>query len=187
MTFVERYLNRHILFEVAPGIVFLGANLLWGLKWATAALIAATIVFTLLSIGRGQRAPVFPVIAIVLVLALGGASLIFEQAQFINMKPTIGKCLFAAALVAGLQLRPCLLARALEGQVYLTDAGWRVLTLRWALFALGLAGVNELVWRTQGTDAWVTFTACLTPASILGYILITRHTAPRFWEEPANE
>jgi intracellular septation protein len=39
----------------------------------------------------------------------------------------------------------------------LTDEGWRKLTLRWALFFLGLAVLNEIVWRTQSTDAWVTF------------------------------
>jgi intracellular septation protein len=41
----------------------------------------------------------------------------------------------------------------------LTDEGWRKLTWRWALFFLGLAVLNEVVWRTQSTDTWVTFKA----------------------------
>ena len=35
--------------------------------------------------------------------------------------------------------------------------GWRKLTLRWGLFFFLLAGINELVWRTQTTDFWVSF------------------------------
>jgi intracellular septation protein len=31
------------------------------------------------------------------------------------------------------------------------------LTIRWALFFLALAILNEIVWRTQSTDTWVTF------------------------------
>jgi intracellular septation protein len=40
---------------------------------------------------------------------------------------------------------------------HLTDEGWRKLTVRWALFFLALAVLNEIVWRTQSTDTWVTF------------------------------
>ncbi len=39
----------------------------------------------------------------------------------------------------------------------LTAEGWRKLTLRWAVFFLALAVLNELVWRTQTTDTWVNF------------------------------
>ena len=40
---------------------------------------------------------------------------------------------------------------------HLTEEGWRKLTIRWALFFLALAVLNEIVWRTQSTDTWVTF------------------------------
>ncbi|MFM2281438.1 MAG: intracellular septation protein, partial [Pseudomonadota bacterium] len=35
--------------------------------------------------------------------------------------------------------------------------GWNKLTLRWGLFFLFLAVLNEVVWRNFSTDAWVTF------------------------------
>jgi intracellular septation protein len=44
-----------------------------------------------------------------------------------------------------------------DAAFHLTDEGWRKLTLRWALFFLALAVVNEIVWRTQTTDTWVNF------------------------------
>ena len=37
----------------------------------------------------------------------------------------------------------------------LSDAEGRLLTLRWCLFFLAMALVNELAWRNLSTDAWV--------------------------------
>ncbi len=44
--------------------------------------------------------------------------------------------------------------------------------------------INEMAWRTLSTDAWVTVETIETPASIVCYILITRLTAPRYWNGP---
>ena len=187
MRVVERYLNRHILFEIAPGIIFLIVNYAWDLMIATAAVIIATVVFTFFGFLVERRIPVFPIVTVLLVLMLGGAALVFKDAMFIKIKPTIGNFLFAAMLISGLLLRPSLLARALEGQVSLTDKGWKVLTIRWVLFALAMACANELMWRTQTTDAWVAFKAGMTPTSIFAYIVITRFTAETYWQEPESD
>lgn len=151
---------------------------------ATAAVIIATVVFTFLGFLFERRIPVLPMVTVLLVLLLGGAALIFQDALFIKIKPTIGNFLFAATLLIGLRLRPCLLTRALEGQVYLTEKGWKVLTIRWVLFTPIMAGANELMWRTQTTDAWVAFKVAMPPTSILFYIVITRVTAQIYWQEP---
>ena len=184
MGFVERYLNRHILFEITPGIIFLIVNYGWDLMVATVAVIIATVVFTVLGFLVARRIPVFPIVTVLLVLLLGGAALVLKNELFIKIKPTVGNFLFAAMLIIGRLLRPSLLARALEGQVYLTEKGWKVLTLRWVLFALLMAGTNEIVWRTQNTDTWVVFKASLAPVSIFAYIVITRYTAQAYWQEP---
>jgi intracellular septation protein len=41
----------------------------------------------------------------------------------------------------------------------LKEEGWRKLTFRWGLFFFVLAIINEIVWRTQTTDFWVSFKA----------------------------
>ncbi len=183
MGFAERYLNRHILFEIAPGIVFFITNYKWDLMTATVAVIIATFVFTIMGFLMERRIPVFPIVTVILVLLLGGATLIFNDALFIKIKPTIGNLLFALTLLIGMFIRPNLLARALEGQVYLTEKGWKVLTIRWILFAIVLACANEMMWRTQDTDNWVAFKASLAPVSIFAYIIITRVTAATYWQE----
>ena len=65
---------------------------------------------------------------------------------------------------------------------HLTDEGWRKLTLRWALFFLALAVLNEIVWRTQSTDTWVTFKVFgVMPLTFLfaalQYPLLTKYAA----------
>ncbi len=187
MNFIERYLNRHILLEICPVVVFFVVNYGWGLMPATAAVVAATVIAVGIGLAVERRVPVLAIVTLVLVLLLGGASLAFNDETFIKMKPTVGKCLFATALGIGLFFRPSFLARALEGQVKLTGPGWRVLTVCWIGVALGLAALNEILWRTLETDTWVAFNTALTPVSIIGYISITRLIAPRYWqEEPAE-
>jgi intracellular septation protein len=60
-------------------------------------------------------------------------------------------------LLGGLIFRRPLLAMVFDQVFHLTEEGWRKLTVRWALFFLVLAVLNEIVWRTQTTDTWVTF------------------------------
>ena len=60
-------------------------------------------------------------------------------------------------LLGGLYFRRNLLQVVLDSVFELTDEGWRKLTFRWALFFFALAALNEIVWRTQTTDFWVSF------------------------------
>ena len=60
-------------------------------------------------------------------------------------------------LLGGLAFGRPLLALVLDSVFDLTQEGWRKLTFRWGLFFFFLAGVNEVVWRTQTTDFWVSF------------------------------
>ena len=75
------------------------------------------------------------------------------------MKPTIIYVLFGAILLGGLWFNKPLLAIVFDSMFDLTEEGWRKLTLRWALFFIAMAVLNELVWRNASTDAWVSFKA----------------------------
>jgi len=160
--------------------VFLGAYLAYGLAAATAALIAASTTACALSYALTRRLPIMPLVAAVVVAIFGGLTLWFHDDTFIKLKPTIVQLLFAAVLLGGMVLRRSPL-RAMLGTAWpMGDSGWRRLTIRFAVFFLVMAGINEAVWRTQSTDTWVMFKVLALPGLTMLFALaqvplLTRH------------
>lgn len=185
MSSVRRHLDRHLVIELLPAAVFFAVNLLWGFDAATAAGMAASVAAVLAGWLLERRIPLIALSTLVIVLLLGGASLALDDERFVKMRPTIGKGLFAAALAVGLAFRPSFLERVLGGQLHLRRGGWRVLTYCWIAFALATAALNELLWRRLETDDWVAADTALGPLTILGYVLITRLVAQRWWDAEA--
>ena len=102
----------------------------------------------------------------------GGLTLWLQDETFIKMKPTIVQALFALVLLGGLALRRPLLKPLLAPMMPpMSDRAWRQFTLRYGLFFVAMAALNELVWRTQSTDVWVTFKVFGLPALTFLFIL----------------
>ena len=135
-------------------LVYLGA----GLMAATAAVIAASLIGVALAWTLQRRVPLIPLVTAAVVAVFGGLTLWLHDDTFIKMKPTIIQALFAAILLGGLMFdRPLLKPMLARMMPPLSDAAWRRFTLRYALFFIAMALLNELVWRTQSTSVWVTF------------------------------
>ena len=101
--------------------------------------------------------PVMPLVTGVFVLVFGGLTLYLQNETFIKLKPTIVNLLFAGILLGGLVFGKSLLAYVFDSAFKLDDAGWKKLTLRWGLFFLFIAGLNEAVWRQTSTSTWLNF------------------------------
>jgi intracellular septation protein len=143
--------------DLGPLLIFFGTNALYGIYAGTAAFMAATVVSLGVAWLRFHKLPVMPLVSAAVVLAFGGLTLYLQDETFIKLKPTIVYAMFALLLAAGLLLKKPLL-ELLFGPVFsLTEEGWRKLTLRWALFFLTMAVLNEIVWRNFSTDFWVNF------------------------------
>ncbi|MCY4293158.1 MAG: septation protein IspZ [Roseovarius sp.] len=97
------------------------------------------------------------VITAILVVAFGGMSVMFNDPKFIKMKPTVLYLAFGGVLAFGLLQGRSYLKYVMEEIAPLTDVGWMILTKRVTLLFLGLAALNELVWRTQSEEVWVYF------------------------------
>ena len=128
-----------------------------GIFVATAVFMVAILVTLVISYALTRRVPAMAVVTAVIVFVFGGATLFFQNETFIKVKPTIIYLLFAGTLFGGIIFRKPLLAVVFDQVFNLTEEGWRKLTVRWALFFLALAVLNEIIWRTQSTDFWVTF------------------------------
>jgi len=140
---------------------FLPAELLAGphagIFTATAVFIPAVLAALAVGYVKTRHLPTMPLVTAIVVVVFGGLTLFLQDEQFIKLKPTIIYVLFGAVLLGGLAFGKALLGMVLDSVFKLTDEGWRKLTLRWGLFFLALAVLNEIVWRTQSTDFWVTF------------------------------
>ena len=107
----------------------------------------------------------------VLVVVFGGLSVWFNDERFFKMKPTIIYLLFGGILAFGLMRGQSYLKAVMEEAMPLQDAGWMILTKRICMFFFALAVMNEFVWRTMSTDAWVNFkTFGLTAAIFLFFM-----------------
>jgi intracellular septation protein len=145
-----------------------------GIFAATAVFIPAVLVALVIGYGLTRHVPVMPVVTAVIVVVFGGLTLLLANETFIKLKPTIVNTLFGVVLLTGLYFGKPLLAIVLDSMFELTDEGWRKLTFRWALFFFVLAALNEVVWRTQTTDVWVSFKVFgIMPITVLFALLQT--------------
>src|SRR5499426_4424630 len=128
-----------------------------GIFTATVIFIPAVLIALAIGYAKTRHLPVMPLVTAIVVVVFGGATLILQNEQFIKLKPTIIYVLFGGVLLGGLAFGKSLLGMVFDSVFNLTEEGWRKLTLRWALFFLALAVLNEVVWRTQSTDFWVAF------------------------------
>jgi intracellular septation protein len=128
-----------------------------GIFIATAVFMVAMVISLVLTRTLMGKLPIMPLVSGVVVLVFGGLTLWLQDDLFIKLKPTIVNTLFGVVLLGGLALGRPLLPYVLDSVFRLTDEGWRKLTLRWGLFFLFLAVLNEVVWRLFSTDFWVAF------------------------------
>jgi intracellular septation protein len=151
---------------------------------ATGVLIVAVLVALIYSYIVTKKLAVMPLVTAIPVIIFGGLTIYFNDESFLKMKPTIINLLIAATLMVGLFFKTYLLTYLFGKAFELTDAGWRGLTIRYALFCVLLAVLNEYVWRTMSTDAWVNFKVWAILPLGIGFMLmqmpfITKHSVSK--------
>jgi intracellular septation protein len=166
--------------DIGPLVLFFAANARFGIFVATAVFMVTVLVALAVSYAMTRHVALMPLVTAVIVLVFGTLTLVLHNDTFIKLKPTIIYVLFGGTLVAGLAFGKPFLSIMFDQMFHLTQEGWRKLTWRWALFFFALAILNEVVWRTQSTDFWVSFKLFgVVPLTFLfgalQYRLITRY------------
>ena len=172
--------------ELGPLIVFFVANAKFNLFVATGAFMVAIVAAMIASYVVVRHVPMMAIVTAVIVLVFGTLTLVLHDETFIKVKPTIIYGLFAAILGGGLLFGRSFIAILFDQMFNLTPKGWRILTMRWALFFLGMAVLNEIIWRTQSTDFWVAFKAFGAVPITMVFAITQMPVIKRYHLEPAS-
>ena len=148
---------RKLALDLGPLLIFFAAFKYLGIFTATAIFMVAVLVALAIGYAFEKKLSPMPLFTAVLVVIFGGLTLYLQNDLFIKMKPSVLYVFFGAMLLGGLRFNR-LFIKYVFGQAFeLDDAGWRKLTIRWGIFFLALAALNELVWRLTTTETWVAF------------------------------
>ena len=146
-----------LLVDIGPLAVFFIFYTRSDLQSAILPFMIATVIAVLFSYITEKKIPIMPTVGAFIILIFGGLTLYFNNDTFFKMKPTIINLLFAGILLVGNFMNKPLLKFLFSGALKLQDEGWNILSKRWVGFFISLAILNEIIWRTQSTDFWVTF------------------------------
>lgn len=104
-----------------------------------------------------RRIAFVPLLAGGFAVIFGGLTLIFHDAWFVKVKPTVLYVFLSAMLLGGLATGRLFLKMIIGEQLHMSDASWRTLTLAYVGFFLGVAALNIVVWLGFSEEIWVLF------------------------------
>ncbi|MGH8611197.1 MAG: septation protein A [Gammaproteobacteria bacterium] len=151
------------LFDLFPVILFFVAFKIpddpkQGILLATAVAIGASLLQTAWHWFKHRRLESMHLITLVLLLVLGGATLVLQDERFIKWKPTAVNWLFALAFLGSEYVgKKNLVQRMLERNVDLPPAVWTRLNASWAVFFVLMGTANLYVAFNFATETWVNF------------------------------
>jgi intracellular septation protein len=150
------------LFDLAPVVAFFVAYLLGGIYVATAVLMAAMVALVLFDLVRNRRVTPMHLISAVLVLGLGGATLILRDPRFLKWKPTVFFWFVSIATAASTWIGSAPLTQRLyepivPGSGALSRTTWIGLNWMSSLFYLLLGAANLWVAYSFSERVWVYF------------------------------
>ena len=143
--------------DLGPLVLFFVAFKFADIFVATGVFMAASIASLTIGYALTRTFSPMPLITAIIVVIFGGLTLYLKNDTFIKMKPTVLYAFFGIILLGGLAFNRLFIKAVFAQAFELDEAGWRKLTWRWGFFALGLAVLNEIVWRHFSTDIWVDF------------------------------
>jgi intracellular septation protein len=155
-----------LLVDLGPVIVFMLAYNLGGrfvaegqeIFLATGVFLVATLAAVAYAWIVQKRLPPMLIVTAVIVTVFGGLTLILHDALFIKIKPTIVNLLYAAVVLGGLAVKQNVWKMLFQSAFpALPDKVWNAFALRWGLFFIFLAGLNEFIWRNFSEAFWANF------------------------------
>ena len=147
-----------LLFDFLPIFLFFIAYKLYDIYTATIVAIVASCLQVAFFWIKYRRVETMHIITMVLIVVLGGATLIFKDETFIKWKPTGVNWMFGIAFIASQFIgKKTILERMMGTSIKLPAQIWTRLNTAWALFFIFLGVINLYVAYNYDTDTWVNF------------------------------
>ncbi len=146
-----------ISLDIVPLGLFFFFTSRYDIYFATAAFIIASVVSLALHWHFARKISYVLLSSVLLVVIFGSFTLIFHDALFIKLKPTILNFSFALVLFVGLKMNKNILEMLMGENIQLPRDIWNTLTKRWIVFFIVMGGINEIVWRNFSTEFWAGF------------------------------
>lgn len=145
--------------DIAPLVIFFMCFKYYDIFTATAVLMGLSIISTIYLYYMERKIPWVPLITTIFIVLLGGMTILFKDESFIKIKLTVVNGILAAILLAGYLKGKGLLKYVFGAAMNMPDTAWRQFSLRWAVFFIFLAILNEIIWRSYSTPIWVNYKA----------------------------
>ncbi|NUF79185.1 septation protein A [Snodgrassella sp. ESL0323] len=124
---------------------------------ATEVAIAAGIIQAVWCLFKYRRLQTMQWVSLLLVVILGGATIISKNAHFIMWKPTVLFWVMSAGLLISHLCGKNVLKSTIGKEISMPDPAWRKLTYIWVIFLLALGALNLWVAYTFTEPQWVNF------------------------------
>lgn len=168
------------LFDFFPILLFFIAFKIYGIYTATAVAIAASIAQTAVYYLRHRKFETMHLVTLGMIVVFGGATLVFQNEDFIKWKPTAINWLIGIAFFATMMMKKPLVKRMMGNAVSLPEQVWRRLNIAWGLFFIGSGTLNLYVAFSYDLDTWVNFKTFGLLALTVAFIILQSLYMARF-------
>jgi intracellular septation protein len=97
------------------------------------------------------------ILSTILIVGTTALAFFFDNKLFLFMRPTVVNGLLGLGVLGGVVFGKNVLKVLLGDAFTLPAKAWNTLAIRWGIFFLCVAAINEVVWRTQTEAFWVNF------------------------------
>jgi len=176
------------LFDLLPVVLFFIAYKLDGIYVATAVLIVTSLAQVAWLWFRHGRVERMPLITALLVLLLGGATLLLHDETFVKWKPTVVNWLFALVFLGSQFIGgKTLVERMMASAIDLPAEIWSRLNSLWVAFFALMGAANLYVAFNFTTDIWVDFKLFGMLGLTLVFVVLQSFYLARYLKKPAAE
>lgn len=152
-------------------LFFITYTLTKNIIWATAVALAAGVVQAVFTYIKNKKLETMQWVSLILIVVLGGATILLKDQRFIMWKPTALFWFGALALAAGQIMGKNSLKSLMGQELELPDLVWRKLTFAWIGYLLFMGIANIIVFKNFTEAQWVSYKLFGSTALMIVFVI----------------